>query len=74
MITQLVACYIIIILNVMIPIYISKQQGFDTDAKPIKQINFTANLDQVGQTTMFFIIEETKEQVLNLSQGTVRVL
>ena len=74
MITQLVACYIIIILKVMIPIYLSKQQRFDADAKAIKQINFTANLDQVGQTTMFFIIEETKERVLNLSQGTVRVL
>ena len=32
----------------MIAIDLSKQQGFDTDAKAIKQINFTTNVDQEG--------------------------
>ena len=32
----------------MIAIDLSKHQGFDTDAKAIKQINFTANVDQAG--------------------------
>ena len=31
------------------------------------------NLDRVGYT-MFFIIEETKETLLDFSQGTVKVL
>ena len=33
-----------------------------------------ANLDREGNTTMFFIIEEAKETVLDFSQGTVKVL
>ena len=39
-----------------------------------QQINFTANLDRVGNTTMFFIIEEAKETDLEFSQGTVKAL
>ena len=38
------------------------------------QINFTANLDRAGNTTMFFIIEEAKENFLDFSQGTIKVL
>ena len=56
----------------MIPIDLSKQQ--DADPKAIQQINFSANLDRPGNTTMFFIIKETKETVLDFSQATVKVL
>ena len=45
----------------MIAIDLSKQQTLDPRA--IQQINFTANLDTAGNTTIFFIIEETKETV-----------
>ena len=38
------------------------------------QINFTANLDRAGNTTMFFIIEKVNETVLDFSQETVKVL
>ena len=41
---------------------------------PIQQINFAANLDRARNTTMFFIIEEAKEMVLDFSQGTVKDL
>ena len=58
----------------MIAIDLSKQQALDADPRAIQQINFTANLDRAGNTTMFFIIEETKETVLDFSQGTVKVL
>ena len=58
----------------MIAIDLSKQQVFDADPRAIQQINFTANLDRAGNTTMFFIIEEAKETVLDFSQGTVKVL
>ena len=57
----------------MIAIDLSKQQVLDADPRAIQQINFTANLDRDGNTTMFFIIEEAKETVLNFSQGTVKV-
>ena len=40
-------------------------------SKAIQHINFTANLDQTGNTKMFFIIEEAKGTILGFSQGTV---
>ena len=58
----------------MIAIDLSKQQGLDADPRAIQQINFTANLDKTGNTKMFFIIEQAKENVLDFSQGTVKVL
>ena len=51
-----------------------KKQALDTDPRAIQQINFTANSDRNGNTTMFFIIEEAKETILDFSQGTVKVL
>ena len=51
----------------MIAIALSKQQA-------IQQINFTGNLDRSEGATMFFIIKETKERVLDFSQGIVKVL
>ena len=58
----------------MIAIDLNKQQVLDADPRAIQQINFTANFDRTGDTTMFFIIEEAKESVLEFSQGTVKVL
>ena len=58
----------------MIAIDLSKKQALDADPRAIQQINFTANLDRDGNTTMFFIIEEAKETVLDFLQGTVKVL
>ena len=58
----------------MIVIDLSKQQEVDADPRAIQQINFKANLDRVGNTTMLFIIEEAKETVFKFSQGTVKVL
>ena len=52
----------------MIAIDLKKQQALDADPKAIRQINFTGNLDRGGQTAMFFIIEETKETILDFSQ------
>ena len=58
----------------MIAINLSKQKALDADPKVIQQINFTGNIDRGGQTTMYFIIEETKETILDFLQGTVGVL
>ena len=55
----------------MIPIDLSKQQALHADPKAIQQINFTGNL--ANQSTIYFIIEEAKETVLDFSQGTVKV-
>ena len=53
---------------------LSKQQTLDADPRAIQQINVTANQDRAEITTMFFIIEEAKETVLDFSQGTVKIL
>ena len=39
----------------MITVDLSKQQALDAEQKAIQQINFTGNLEQAGNTTMFFI-------------------
>ena len=58
----------------MIAVDLSKQQALDADPRAIQQINFTANLDTVGNTRVYFILEEAKETILDFSQGTVKVL
>ena len=58
----------------MIAIDLSTQQALDIDPKTIQQINFAENLDRKGNTTMFFVIEEAKEIILDFSQGNVKVL
>ena len=55
----------------MIAIDLSKQQARNADPKALQQTNFTENLEQ--QSTIFFIIEEPKETVLDFSQRTVKV-
>ena len=52
----------------------SKQQALESDMKAIKQINFTENPDQSKDTTLFCIIEEAKETILDFSKVAVRVL
>ena len=58
----------------MIAIDLSNKQALDADPREIQQINFTANLDRAGNTRMYFILEETKETILDFPQGTVKVL
>ena len=58
----------------MIAVDLSKQQALDADPRAIQQINFTANLDRAGNTRVYFFLEETKETILDFSQGTVKVL
>ena len=58
----------------MIAIDLSKQQALDAHPKAIQEIDFTANLDRDGDTTMFFIIEEMKKSIIGFSQGTIKVL
>ena len=58
----------------LIAIDLSKQQELDADPRAIQEINFAANLERAGNTTMFFIIEQAKGTVFEFSQGTVKVL
>ena len=58
----------------MIALDLSKQQALDADPKAIQQINFTANLKWVGNTRIYFILEEAKETVFEFSQRSMKVL
>ena len=58
----------------MIAVDLSRQQALDADPRAIQQINFTADRDRAGNTRVYFILEESKETVLDFSQGTVKVL
>ena len=49
----------------MIEIDLGKQQALHAGLRAIQQINFTENLDRVGNTTMLFIIEQVEEAVLD---------
>ena len=55
-----------------IAVDLSRQNELDADPRAIQQVNFTANVDRAGNTTIFFITEETKETVFEFSQGTVK--
>ena len=57
----------------MMAMNLSKQQALDANPKAIQQINFTPNLNGKRNTTMFFIIEEAKETILDFSKTTVKV-
>ena len=54
---------------------LSKQEALVANPKAIQNINFAWNVESEGNpnTAMFFIIEEAKETVLDISQGTVKV-
>ena len=58
----------------MLAVDLGRQQPLDADPRAIQQINFTANLDRVGNTRVYFILKGVKETILDFSQGTVKVL
>ena len=58
----------------MIIVGLSKRPALEADPKAIEQINFAPNLDRAGNTRIYFILKETKETVIDFSQGTVKVL
>ena len=60
---------------IIIAIDLHKQQTLDGDPKATQQINFTANLDRDGNTTMFFIFKKVKKKnILDFLERTVKVL
>ena len=47
----------------LIAIDLSKQRAIDANRKAIQQINFNGNLNQDGNTTMFFGLEEGRKTI-----------
>ena len=58
----------------MILIDLSKQKALNTGSRAIEQINFTANPDCANNTRILFILKGAKETLLDVLQGTVKVL
>ena len=57
----------------MITIDLRKQKELDTDPIGIQQIDFTGKVCQSENTTLFFIIKEAKQNILDFYQGSVEV-
>ena len=55
----------------MIAIDLSKQKALNLERTAKQQINFTGSLERDGNTTMFFVIKEAKETILDFSEGPV---
>ena len=49
----------------MIAVGLSKQQALDADPRKIQQIDFTANLNKAGNTTISFLLNKKKEPYFN---------
>ena len=59
----------------LIAMDLSKQHMLSTDPKAIQQIIFTRNLEQAGNTIVFFFhYWRSKTNYFAVSQGTVKVL
>ena len=58
----------------LIAIDLKKQEKLFVDTKATQQINFAGNTNRREGPTMFIIVEEAKETVLDYSNGTVEIL
>ena len=58
----------------VIAVDLRKQQALDADPRTNQQIHFIENLDRVGNTRTYFILEEANETKPDFSQGTVKVV
>ena len=52
---------------------LSKEKALDADPKAIQQIIFTGKVDDEA-LTFFYILEKSKETMLQFSTGTTKVL
>ena len=74
MITQLVVYWILLIVKKnyrLIAADLSKQKALDADPKAIQQIIFTGKTD--NQIRVYYILEQSKETILEFSKGTTKV-
>ena len=56
---------------------LSKQKALDADSRAIQQIIFTGKIKATAANTrvvIFYILEKSKEAILEFSKGTTKVL
>ena len=80
MIILLVVCWILLILKKnyrLIAADLSKQKALDADSRIIQQIIFTGKIKATVANTrvvIFYILEKSKETILEFSKETTKVL
>ena len=80
MIIQLVVYQIFLILKKnyrLIAVDLSKQKVLDADSRAIQQIIFTGKIKATVANTrviIFYVLEKSKETILEFSKGTTKVL
>ena len=61
----------------LIAVDLSKQKALDADPKAIQQIIFTGKIKAAADNTrviIYYILEQSKETILEFSKGTTKVL
>ena len=61
----------------LIAVDLSKQKALDADSKAIQQIIFTGKIKATADDTrviIYYILEQSKETILEFSKGTTKVL
>ena len=53
----------------MIALDLSRKNELDADPRAIQQINFTANLDRAGNTTIFLLLKKQKKPFSNFHRA-----
>ena len=51
---------------------LSKQKVLDADSRAIQRIIFTGQIEE--EALVFYVLEKSKETILELSKGTTKVL
>ena len=80
MITQLVVCWILLILKKkyrLIAADLSKQKAWDADLRTIQQIILTGKIKSTVANTrviICYILEQSKETILQFSKGRTKAL
>ena len=80
MITQLAVYQILLILKKkyrLIAADLSKQKALDADSRAIQEIIFTGEIKATVANTkviIFYVLEKSKETILEFSKGTAKVL
>ena len=80
MIKWLVVCWILLILKKncrLIAADLSKQKALNADSRTIQQIIFTGKIKSTVANTrviIYYILEQSKETILQFSNGTTKVL
>ena len=61
----------------LIAVDLSKQKALDDDSRAIQQIIFTSRIKATEANTkviIYYILEQSKDTILELSKGTTKVL